>query len=69
MAMNAAHAMPPGAMDNKGPVVLGLTWTLRPLAFFIVLLRLSVRTRHRKTAGWDDLCISISAVRYRKLPC
>ena len=60
--MAANQHMPPGATADKGPMVLGFTWTLRPLAVAVVLLRLFTRAKHRKTAGWDDACIAICAV-------
>ncbi|KAL9059372.1 MAG: hypothetical protein Q9162_001241 [Coniocarpon cinnabarinum] len=60
--MNGPPPAPSGAGDNKGPVVMGLVWILRPAAVIVIGLRLLTRIRFKKTAGWDDACIAMSAL-------
>ncbi|KAK5995352.1 hypothetical protein PT974_03756 [Cladobotryum mycophilum] len=50
-----------GAVPDRGPGLLGILWTLTPLAVFTTVLRIVARVRSRMF-GWDDVFMLFSTI-------
>lgn len=48
--------------ENRGPSLLGLTWTLQAVAIIAVALRIWLRSGLHKGISWDDYFIVASLV-------
>ena len=60
MAVKADVRLPPD--NNKGPMLLGITWTMAAMATTIVILRIYSRTVLQNSMGWDDFAIIAASV-------
>ena len=48
--------------DNKGPLILALTWTSISLALIVVMLRFYARATIGPKIGSDDICVGVAVV-------
>ena len=60
MAEEANVRLPPN--EDRGPMLLGISWTLVAVASIIVLLRFYCRTILQNAVGWDDFAILAAVV-------
>ena len=56
----AEKALP--ADNDRGPMLLAITWTTAAVATMIVILRVYSRTVLQNTMGWDDAAIIAALV-------
>lgn len=55
-------------MEDKGPTILAVMWSLAVLALVLVVARLCVRQRMLRNFGLDDWLIAISMVSKKNAP-
>lgn len=60
MAEEADVRLPPD--NDRGPMLLAITWTTAAIAITIVILRVYSRTVLQYTMGWDDSAIIAALV-------
>lgn len=60
MAEEAVVRLP--SNEDRGPLLLGVTWTTFALASITVLVRVYCRAILQSTMGWDDFAILAAVV-------
>lgn len=60
MSLSIPNPLPPD--ENRGHLVLTVTWAITGVAALLVALRLHTRIFLRKCAGWDDFLMAVALV-------
>ena len=63
--MEVSNALLAKCEQDRGPMLLGLSWSLLILATSVVIVRMAVRLGRNAVRWWDDYMMMFSLVLFR----